>query len=134
MDCEICGKETFKHATIFIDGTQFDVCEDCVSLGKKVELQEEPPFEKRQVVKTSFSPSRSQNYFTPSNLVASTLVEGFGKKIMQARQRKNLTLKELALKIYEKESVVQRIESEKFKPSDKVIIKLQKELEVKLTE
>jgi len=136
MDCEICGKTIEKTTTILIDGTQFDVCDNCVSLGKKIELADEPVFEKRKPEKSSqsFSPSRSQNYSSSPNLVAATLTEGFGKKIMQARQRKNLTLKEQALKIYEKESVVQRIEAEKFKPSDKMIIKLQRELEVKLTE
>jgi len=150
MGCEICGKEIFKPVTIDIDGTQFDVCNDCVSLGKKVELPEEPrsafskkagenfdqPFGKRlrQVAKTSFSPSRASNFSSPPTLNASTLIEDYGKKIMQARQRKNLTLKELAMKLYEKESVIQRIESEKFKPSDKVIKKLEKELEISLTE
>ena len=136
MDCEICGKTVEKTTTILIDGTQFDVCDKCISLGKKVELHEEKFIERKPVARPqqNFSPSRSQNYSSPPNLVAATLVEGFGKKIMQARQRKNLTLKELAMKIYEKESVVQRIESEKFKPSDKIIIKLQKELEIKLIE
>lgn len=141
MDCEICGKTVEKTTTIDIDGTQFDVCADCVSLGKKIELPEESFIERKNFQRKefkqkpqSFSPSRPQNYFSPPSLIASTLIEGYGKKIMQARQRKNLTLKELALKIYEKESVVQRIEAEKFKPSDKVIIKLQKELETKLTE
>jgi ribosome-binding protein aMBF1 (putative translation factor) len=38
------------------------------------------------------------------------------------------------MKVYEKESVIQRIESEKFIPEDKIIKKLEKELEIKLTE
>ena len=53
---------------------------------------------------------------------------------MQARQRKNLKLKELAMKIYEKESVIQRIESEKFIPGEKTIKKLENELEINLRE
>ena len=127
MECEICGKEVFKAVTIDIDGTQFDVCDRCVSLGKKIELQEEKPERKPK----SFV-SKTGN-FSPA-LTASTLIEDYGKKIMQARQRKGLKLKDLAMKIYEKESVIQRIEAEKFRPSDKVIKKLENELEIKLTE
>jgi putative transcription factor len=126
MDCEICGKPIEKRITVLIDGTQFDVCNECSSLGKKIDLPEENFIEKRN--------ERIQRKNFASRIQETTLVEGFGKKIMQARQKKGLTLRDLAMKVYEKESVIQRIESEKFIPEDKIIKKLEKELEIKLTE
>ncbi len=131
MNCEICGKELFKPKTVLIDGTQFDVCDSCTSLGKTIELPDEQVFERKNTVKKNFFSNKT---FSSAGLEASDLVESFGKKIMQARQKKGLKLKDLAKKIFEKESVVQRIEAEKFKPSDKVIKKLEKELEIKLRE
>jgi len=127
MNCEICGKLIENLTTIEIDGTQFDVCESCSSLGKKLEVEEEK-FERKPQIQ------RTQKSFSQTDLKETALIEEFGKKIMQARQRKGLKLKDLALKMYEKESVIQRIESEKFIPSEKTIRKLEKELEISLRE
>ncbi|MFH1663660.1 MAG: multiprotein-bridging factor 1 family protein [archaeon] len=128
MNCEICGKIIDRPATILIDETQFDVCEGCSSLGKKLEVKDE------RTERKSFQAARTKNFASGNTLSESTLIEGFGKKIMQARQKKGLTLKELAIKLYEKESVIQRIESEKFVPEDKTIKKIERELEISLTE
>jgi len=150
MNCEICGNQIDKPITVVIDDTQFDVCSNCSSLGKKLDtetvIDEENDYPRDRFAKERFEfkerkkvffdkpkPTQKIQNFS-SSLQPSSLIEGFGKKIMQARQKKGLTLKELAMKIYEKESVIQRIEAEKFTPSDKTIRKLEKELEVKLTE
>ncbi|MBU2476536.1 TIGR00270 family protein [Candidatus Micrarchaeota archaeon] len=149
MNCEICGNSINKIITVVIDGTQFDVCSNCSSLGKKLDeqsVEDEEVFPRDRFAKERFEfTPRKKVFFEKQKSIqkiqnfsgamqASSLIEGFGKKIMQARQKKGLTLKELAMKIYEKESVIQRIESEKFNPSDKTIRKLEKELEIKLTE
>jgi len=142
-----------KPSTVLIDDTQFDVCENCSSLGKKLEVEDsrEETFEKSfsKNKSSDFSerfdrnrmdfsekrfPSKTPPNFPQQKLEASTLIEEFGKKIMQARQRKGLKLEELAKNIFEKESVIQRIEAEKFTPSEKMIKKLEKELEINLRE
>jgi len=133
MNCEICGKPMTGFSTVLIDGTQFDVCENCSSLGKKLEVTNEKK-DFLQAKKPFIKPKRKFVQGTGPELNSNTLIEGFGKKIMQARQRKNLTLKDLAMKLYEKESVIQRIEAEKFTPSDKTIKKIENELEIQLRE
>ncbi len=125
MNCEICGAVTDKNITVLIDNTQFDVCGKCSSLGTKIEVQDDRLFRK---------PVTKNIPVQNKVLEAEALIDGFGKKIMQARQKKNLTLKELAMKLYEKESVIQRIESEKFVPSAKTIKKLETELGINLRE
>jgi len=146
MNCEICGRTMEKEITIVVDGTQFDVCEKCSLLGKKINeetiKEKELPRDRFAKERFDFNPRKKtefQNFpqkiknFSGS-LQETTLIDGFGKKIMQARQRKGLKLKELAMKIYEKESVIQRIESEKFIPGEKTIKKLENELEINLRE
>ncbi len=138
-----------KIITVVIDETQFDVCSNCSSLGKKLseETVQEEDYPRDRFAKERFeftprkkvfcekqTPAQKIHGFSSGTIQESSLIEGYGKKIMQARQKKGLTLKELAMKIYEKESVIQRIEAEKFNPSDKTIKKLEKELETKLTE
>ncbi len=128
MNCEICGNEIDKPKTVLIDGTQFDVCENCTSLGKQIEVPDERTERNERRIQ------RTQNFASKPSFSSVELIDGFGKKIMQSRQKKGLTIKELAMKLYEKDSVLHRIESEKFTPSDKIIKKIEKELEINLRE
>jgi putative transcription factor len=59
-------------------------------------------------------------------------VENYGKLIVEARERMNLTREEFAKKIKEKESVVRRIESEEMVPDDALTKKIEKFLGIKL--
>ena len=60
------------------------------------------------------------------------IVPDFGKRIRKAREAKGLTAKELAMKIFEKESLLHRIENQAIKPSDLMIEKLEKQLGIQL--
>ena len=60
------------------------------------------------------------------------LIENYGKLIVEARQRMNLTREEFAKKIKEKESVIRRIENEEMKPDEKLLNKIEKFLGIKL--
>jgi putative transcription factor len=60
------------------------------------------------------------------------LVEDYGKRIQQARMQRGWTREELARRVFEKESVIQRIESNSLTPSDELIEKLERVLSIKL--
>lgn len=62
------------------------------------------------------------------------LVEDFNVVVRQARESKGWTREELGAKIYEKVSVITRIESGKMEPDLKLARKLEKTLGVKLIE
>jgi putative transcription factor len=62
------------------------------------------------------------------------VVPGYGRRIRNARDAMGLPLKVLAERINEKESTLFRVENEKMLPNDTIVRKLEKELNIKLTE
>lgn len=67
-----------------------------------------------------------------SRLEALTLIEGYGRRIREARERMNMTVEELARRIGEKESVIKNLEREELVPSETLIQKLKRILKVEL--
>lgn len=127
MDCEICGKRISKLKQSVVDGNTLFVCGECASFGK------EKPVEKEHE-----AGALMQRIAVPRHLAEQEfdlgleIVPDFGKRVTQARQAKGLTTKELAMKIFEKESLLHRIENQGIKPSDAIIGKLEKQLGIKL--
>jgi putative transcription factor len=62
------------------------------------------------------------------------LAEDYPKRISKARSKKGLTQEDLAKQINEKKSVISRLESGEMRPSDKLIKKLERTLDIKLKE
>jgi len=121
-ECEICGREVERLTKIEIEGSIVEVCDRCVSYGKIVE----EPVPRQQ-------PSRSLP--KPSDVETElVLVEGYGKKIKEAREKLGLSRKEFASKIGEKEGVVKKVEEEKMEPDEKLARKIEKFLKIKLYE
>ncbi|MBU1120943.1 MAG: multiprotein bridging factor aMBF1 [archaeon] len=119
MQCEVCGKLIARKNAFIIstDGVKMNVCDDCSSYGKVLHT---PPKKPARIIKPSPNPfKRAESY-------EMELIDGIGEIIRKEREKRNLKIKELAEKIFEKESVVQRIESGKFTPTDEVIRKLEK--------
>jgi len=128
MECEICGKETDEVKQIKLDGTTLIACVECAAFGQ--ELDEEPkrvakPVEPIKAIR----PPRFQEEELDIGL---EIVSDYGKRIRKAREAKELMVKDLAMKIFEKESLLHRIENQSIKPSDAIIKKLEKELGIEL--
>lgn len=132
MDCEICGKPLHKEIRIDSDGVILLVCEDCSKYGKKLETPEE------RIQKAKGSQPSEKQFFNAFKSDANKkekelmLDSDYGNIIRKARERKSLTMKELAEKLYEKESFLQKVESGKAVPSDSLISKLEKFLGISL--
>jgi len=124
MNCEICGKETTKLYKIEIEGSTLNVCSECNSSNAE-ELIEEP----KQTKIKRILPIKKNEKFEDFELV-----EDFGLRIRNARQKLGLTFKELGQKVFEKESVLQKIELNKMKPDLKLVERLEKVLNIKLKE
>ncbi|MFA4855996.1 MAG: multiprotein bridging factor aMBF1 [archaeon] len=127
MDCEICGRRISKLKQAMVDGNTLFVCEECALFGKEMPVAEEQE-----------SKALMQRIAIPKHLAEQEfdlgleIVPDFGKMVTQARQAKGLTTKELAMKIFEKESLLHRIENQGIKPSDAIIGKLEKQLGIEL--
>ena len=116
VECELCGSKATTRAKV--EGTVLDVCSDCVKFGSEV-----PRIEIK----------KAKRKIAIAEEPEEVLVKDFHKIIRKAREKKKLTQEELAKKLKEKASVIKRLE-EGWKPSLKLIEKLERFFEIKLRE
>ncbi len=126
MRCEICGKKIVeKPIKTKIEGSIMLTCKDCSKFGK---VQREPPKPKRpgaaRGIKRQYKPVEPVN----------EVLENYNEIIRMAREKKGWSREELGEKIYEKASVISRIESGKMVPDIKLAKKFERILNVKLIE
>jgi len=123
MLCEMCGSEGNLFKTI-IEEAQLNVCHECSRFGKVIGIieQKEP----------EVSAKRKNIDSQPE--VMQIITENYTQKIREKRESLGLTQKELAKKISEKESLIQKIESGHFEPPLSLAKKIEKFLKVKLME
>lgn len=114
--CELCGKTT-PLLNAIVEGTQMQVCRDCASFGK---ILQKP---------VSRAPAKTQK-----QEIVETIVDEFAKLIREAREKSGVTQKDFALKLNEKESLVQKLENGAIRPSIELARKLEKLLKIKLVE
>ena len=62
------------------------------------------------------------------------LADDFNRRIINGRRKMDITQEELARRINEKKSVISRLETGEMRPSDRLVKKLEKALDVKLVE
>jgi len=124
MRCEICGKTILGQPTkTKIDGSVMSVCKECSKFGK---IQREPP-----------KPSQPRRRIQRAPRIrepTSEVLEDFAAIIREGREKKGWSREELGEKIYEKVSVINRIESGKMTPDLKLARKLERTLKVTLVE
>jgi len=73
--------------------------------------------------------------YTPSlDEEDSIFIDNYGKKIIEARKSMNLTREEFAKKINEKESIIKRVEHEDMRPNEALTKKIERFLNISLTE
>lgn len=125
MDCEMCGAKTKLFKTK-IEGTEMNVCRSCSRYGEILAEVREPKPVKKSSVSTSQSIERGQ--------IIQGIVKDYPSKIKTAREKLNLTHKEFARKINEKESVIHKLETGAFEPNFPLARKLEKFLKIKLVE
>ena len=121
MRCEICGKTVIgRPLRVKIDGSVMQTCKDCSKFGK---VQKEPPRPVRPR-----TPPRSFRVREPSYEVS----EDFKTIIRVGREKKGWSREDLAKKIYEKASVISRIESGKMVPDIRLARKIENILSIKI--
>ncbi len=122
LPCDICGNPPVR-AQIMIEGAKLLACARCMKGGKILHRFDDEP-----------SPINPNATVTTSTKSTEEIIEDYGKTILNAREKKGLTVVTLAEKIKEKETYIHGIEHERFSPSLEVARKLEKELKIKLVE
>jgi putative transcription factor len=128
MRCEICGKKIIgQPIKTNIESSLMNTCKECSKFGK---VQREPPRPQNQFRRTSPGPRRKFKSTKPSYEV----IEDYSKVVRESREKKGWSREELAEKIYEKVSVINRIESGRMVPDMKLSRKLEKTLGIVILE
>ena len=112
MECELCGRNA-QLVKVEIEGTYLSVCPSCSRLGRVTEVRVE--LHERQ----------------PGRIDQSAINPNFPKIVRNTRASKGFTVDELAAKLVEKASVLERIEHG-MRPTDALARKLQRALGIKL--
>ncbi|GAB4317175.1 MAG: multiprotein bridging factor aMBF1 [Methanobacteriaceae archaeon] len=123
MRCEICGKNIIgKPMRTKIEGSVMYACNECAKLGK---IQREPVKTRKQRIAPRPPRKKEPTY---------EVHEEYNKIVRDAREKKGWSREDLAEKIYEKVSVINRIESGKMIPDVKLAKKLENILKISITE
>jgi putative transcription factor len=145
VQCEMCGAETANPKTVKIEGAELQVCDSCAEFGTEVTT------ESTSSTSTKYSTSSSSGDSSSSSSTQSggssggrrrrdmfdemdEVVADYDQRIRTAREGEGLTQEELAQQISEKASLIRKLEQGDMLPSDDVQRKLEKKLDITLTE
>ncbi len=129
----MCGSEA-PITLVEIDHVELYACPKCAKFGK-------PVFQRTKKKTTRFTPTIKKPNKPPQKRIRQPkkdflhdkiLVDGYGNLISEARRERGLGRDEFARIIKEKETLLARIETEKVLPTDRVVAKIERELEIEL--
>jgi len=123
MKCDMCGSEGKLYQAV-IEDAKLKVCHECSKFGKVIGIVEQENI--NEISTRSSQESKTE--------IMNILVDDYGGKIRNKRESLGLNQSEFAKKVSEKESLIQKIESEHFEPSIGLAKKIGKFLKLKLTE
>jgi putative transcription factor len=126
--CEICGKEIFgKPRRVVVDRAELTVCQACSKLGEPVVGARPSAGVARPRPIAKRAPPA-----IPKELLESEVCEDFADRVRGGRIAMGMSQEDLAKKINEKVSVIQRVESGRMVPSARLCRSLEHALRIQL--
>jgi len=130
MQCELCGRVCdCRPATV--DNVEMMLCPSCMKYGKGMKTGLGTPAVSQKPILERIKRPKIKDVYKEMD---KDLVTGWSDLIKNARQKKGLTREQLGFKIGERTVTIAKIENGDLRPSDKMIEKLEKELEISLVE
>lgn len=147
--CEMCGTDVEATTRVKVEGSILSVCASCARFGVAID----PPPAPVHVSDSSFQPMRPPGPAAAPLPLGDRLSAGrrrleerdlyrelpemelapdWSKRIRAAREKLAWTPDDLAKKLNEKKSVVLKIESDGFRPSDAMVRKIEHLLKIRL--
>ena len=142
MQCEMCGESI--HGTpklVRVEGAELQVCSRCEKYGTEVQQPRRtdvrrPAAAARPTPGTAgkVSPAAVQRKRDMFDYMGGDIVDDYSERIRKARMGKELSQKDLAMQMKEKELLIKKIEKGELIPEEDVRKKLEKVLEIKLVD
>jgi putative transcription factor len=130
MQCELCGRVCdCRPATV--DNVEMMLCPSCMKYGQVMKTDLGTPAVSQKPILERIKRPKIKDVYKEMD---KDLVNGWSDLIKNARQKKGLTREQLGFKIGERTVTIAKIENGDLRPSDKMIEKLEKELEISLVE
>lgn len=130
MQCELCGRDCdCKPATV--DGVKMMVCPKCMRHGQSIDVPSKPYIGVKKPILERIKKPKVKDVYRD---MEKELVSNWNELIKNARQKKGLSREELGFKIGERTVTISKIENGDLRPSDKMVEKLERELEITLVE
>ena len=126
-ECEKCGKGPRPLTLCLIEGAQMYVCPDCVRYGKPIAA---PP--KAAPTAMPVRPRINRPGKDALENREMELADDLPTRIQRARERLGVSREELGRKINEKVSVITKLETGQMHPSDELVRKLERALNIKI--
>jgi len=138
MQCETCGKIFKEGRKVKLEGSVIMTCVDCSKYGEVIGVVKPKEKVKKQVAPPQVPEARrfasAPQVTEPLIVETETLREGYNDLIRKAREKAGLKQEDLARRLNEPTSLVHRLESGKYDPSDALIRRVQSVLGIKLFE
>ena len=119
--CQLCGKDSDNLKKTKIEGAVLRVCNSCSDMGDVMEQKKEKKKQKKRKKTTSRRPRETE-----------VLANDYGSRVKEAREDRELSIKELADDMNEKASLIRKVEREDLKPEKALAKKLSKKLGITL--
>lgn len=136
MICEMCGKEVPVTKTVIVEGSRLNVCPNCARFGEDYRSGQNGAPMSSSVIEQRLE-KRERRMKTKdiySGTSSTELVDDFGGVIREAREARGMDLEKFAASIQEKKGTLSKVEANALVPDDKLIKKIEKALNIKLTE
>ena len=134
MNCDICGRNISEQAfRVKVEGAKLLVCNSCQSLGK--------PYHEEPILKPPSSPPRTQverrvavgkMATLPMGMDEFDIAEDYAERVRRQRMKLGITQEDLAKRVKERLSLIQKIETGKMLPEQRLCRALEHELRIKL--
>jgi putative transcription factor len=142
--CEMCGAETSSLTTTKVEGAELELCDDCSDFGTEVRTTSSSGSTKYSTSSSDGSSSGDSSSTGSSSGGSSRRTDMFDdmdevatdydQRIRQARESEELSQEDLANGLNEKASLIRKLERGDVLPSDGVKRKLERRLDISLTE
>ncbi|MGM0604486.1 MAG: multiprotein bridging factor aMBF1 [Halobacteriota archaeon] len=144
--CEMCGAQQASLTTTKVEGAELELCNSCTDFGTEVRTASTSGGTSKYSTTSSSGTSGGSGGGSSGSTSGSTrrkrdmfddmeeIATDYDDRIRNARESAGLTQEELADRLNEKASLIRKLERGDMLPSDDVQQKLERSLEISLTE